>query len=61
MLTTPELAARLNTGAANIRKYVRQGRMKPAVTLPNGHHLWRENTTLPELLKRGPKSLARPK
>lgn len=53
MLTTPQLAERLGCSPQNITKYVSQGRMKPALTLPNGQHLWRENARLPKQRKRG--------
>lgn len=60
LLTTPQLAARWKCTGRFIRLLHDQGRIKPAVMLPNGQYLWSEKTRRPAHRKPGPKPATRP-
>jgi excisionase family DNA binding protein len=53
LLTTQQLAAKLGVTDSRVRQWIRDGRLKPAATLPSGDHLFRAGTKRPKELKRG--------
>jgi excisionase family DNA binding protein len=40
LLTTAEAAAELGISRRTLARYVEQGVLSPALTLPSGHHRW---------------------
>lgn len=53
-LTTPQLAKKLCVSGACVRQWLGEGRIKPALTLPGGQHLWRPSQKKPKPLPHGP-------
>jgi hypothetical protein len=54
LLSTPELAAKLGVSRACVAQWVAEKRLKPFMTLANGHHLWKPGTKKPKPLQNYP-------
>jgi hypothetical protein len=49
LLTSGQVAKRLGINPSTLARYVREGKLKPAVTLPSGHHRWTWEDVLEQL------------
>ncbi|MFB9568617.1 MerR family DNA-binding transcriptional regulator [Saccharopolyspora hordei] len=48
-LTTGQVAKRLGISPRTLARYVREGLLKPSLTLPTGHHRWLWDDVLNQL------------
>ena len=49
LLTTTEAARRLGIARSTLAKYVREGKVRPVLTLPSGQHRWRLDDLMDQL------------
>ncbi|GAA4621106.1 hypothetical protein GCM10023108_52990 [Saccharopolyspora hordei] len=48
-MTTGQVAKRLGISPRTLARYVREGLLKPSLTLPTGHHRWLWDDVLNQL------------
>lgn len=49
LLTSGQVAKRLGINPSTLARYVREGKLKPSLTLPSGHHRWTWEDVLEQL------------